>query len=82
MPDEEERQLIAFISGSLLDDGSRRIAADTLLFKERLLNSMNILDLVGYVERRLGRRLEDREFVMANFGSVRAIVGAFLRDGR
>ncbi len=81
MADEQER-LILFIVDSLLAGGSRQIAADTPLFKEKLLNSMNILDLVGYVERHLGRRLEDQEIVMANFESVRAITRTFFCHGR
>ena len=80
MPDDQER-LIAFIAGSLLEGESRQITADTPLFKEKVLNSMNVLDLIRYVERRLGRRLEDREIVMANFASVRTIAEAFLGDG-
>jgi acyl carrier protein len=43
---------------------------------------MNILDLIGYVETALGRRLEDDEIVMSNFTTVRAIARTFLTDGR
>jgi acyl carrier protein len=54
------------------------ITATTPLFKDRLLDSMNILALIGYVESRLGRKLAATDIVMANFGSVRDIVRAFL----
>ncbi|MDP9352677.1 MAG: phosphopantetheine-binding protein [Chloroflexota bacterium] len=80
MLEEQEHELIAFICCSVLEDGGKPIAADTQLFKEKRLNSMNILDLIGYVEQHLGRRLEDREIVMANFESVRSITRAFFTD--
>lgn len=53
-----------------------------MLFRERLLNSINILDLVAYVERQVGRPLDEDEIVMSNFESVNAIVEAFLSDER
>ena len=43
-----------------------------------MLDSINILGLIGYVEARIGRKLSAREIVMANFASVRDVVRAFL----
>ncbi len=74
----QEKDLIGFIAGSLIKKrGEAKVAPDTLLFKERLLDSMNILDLIGYVEKKIGRRLKDEEIVMTNFQSARAIINAF-----
>ena len=73
----EEAALVRFIQDSLLNDRAIRITPETRLFEERILDSMNILHLLGYVERRLRRRLTDDEIVMANFQSVRAMVAAF-----
>lgn len=39
---------------------------------------MNILYLIGYVEKALGRRLNDDEIVMSNFRTVRVIANTFL----
>lgn len=39
---------------------------------------MNILYLIGYVEKALGRRLTDDEIVMSNFRTVRVIAHTFL----
>ena len=66
-----------FIERRLLK-GGRRVRPTTSLFRRRLIDSMNILYLIGYVERALGRRLRDDEIVMSNFDSARAIVRAFL----
>lgn len=68
-----------YVREHVLRDPARELTAETLLFRERLLNSLNILDLVGYLEWRLGRRLDEDEIVMAHFESVRAMVRAFLQ---
>jgi len=41
---------------------------------------MNILDLLGYIEKQLGRQLSNDEVVMSNFESVRRITEIFLKD--
>lgn len=79
MPNQlQEKELVVFITESLIKKGgATKVAPDTLLFKERLLDSMNILDLIGYVEKKIGRRLKDEEIVMTNFQSARAMINAF-----
>ena len=69
-------ELLAFIQ-SIRKDGGLPVKPDTLLFKERVLDSLNVLSLIGYVEQRLGRSLEDREVNMRNFESASKIVAAF-----
>ena len=76
----EERQLLEFVSSQLVKAGQTRITPVTPLFADRVINSMNVLELIGYLERRLGRRLEDTEVTMPRFRSVRTIVGAFFHD--
>ena len=75
-----QEELIQFIQEVVLEGKEARISADTLLFKEQLLDSMNILHLIGYVEHKLNRRLADEEIVMSNFRSVRAIANAFFDE--
>lgn len=74
----DERTLLEFVSSTLVKRRDVEVTEDTLLFEDRLIDSMNILNLIGYVEKRLGRRLRDDEIVMSNFASVRAIAEAFL----
>lgn len=74
----QEEQLLKFIS--TLAGGRVVVDAATLLFEERVLDSMNILNLMGYVEKRLGRRLRDEEVTMPNFISVRQIVAVFFNN--
>ena len=78
MSTEPEQELVDFIKSRIVKNGCAAITPTTLLFKERLLDSMNILGLIGYVEARIGRKLRAREIVMTNFASVRDVVRAFL----
>ena len=73
-----EDALLAFVRRELAP--RRRIGAETGLFERGRLDSMNVLRLIAYVERALGRRLRPRELVMANFRTVRAISDRFFDD--
>ncbi len=79
MPDPESEQLLDFVRRRLIKQKRVRVDADTALFERRLIDSINILYLIGYVEKALGRRLTDDEMVMSNFRSVRVIATTFLR---
>lgn len=81
MPRDAEQELLDFVRAHVVPK-RRRVAADTPLFERRLVDSMNILKLVGYVERELGRQLRTRELVMSNFRTVRTIARTFLDDAR
>jgi acyl carrier protein len=78
--DGEERTLLAFVNRELLKGRDVSINADTRLFEDRLVDSMNILRLIAYIERKLGRRLDEKEIVMQKFATVRAMVEAFFND--
>ena len=78
MSAEREQELIDFIKTDVAKNPRATITPTTALFKDRVLDSMNILGLIGYVEARIGRKLSAREIVMANFASVRDVVRAFL----
>jgi acyl carrier protein len=75
---EREQELIDFIRTRVAKNHSVAITPTTPLFRDRLLDSMNILGLIGYVEAHIGRKLAAREIVMANFASVRDVVRGFL----
>lgn len=78
MPDPESERLLDFVRRRLLKQKGVLVDADTPLFERKLIDSINILYLIGYVEKSLGRRLTDDEIVMSNFRSVRVITSAFL----
>ena len=69
--------LLAFVNEKLLAGTGKTATTDSLLFKERLLDSVTVLSLIGYVEQKIGRRLTEREIALQNFASVSAMVTAF-----
>lgn len=71
-------QLLEFVRTRIVTDADVEIDASTPLFEEGLINSINILALIGYVEERLGRRLDDDEITMPHFRTVQTITDAFL----
>ena len=79
MPDPGSDLLLDFVRRRLLKQRGAMVDVDTPLFERKLIDSINILYLIGYVEKALGRRLTDDEIVMSNFRSVRVIAETFLR---
>lgn len=81
---EAEEDLIEFIRSRFIPDDQEGWAfeAETPLFEDGLINSINLLALIGFVECRKGRRLDDAEILMPNFRSVRAIASAFFGEDR
>ena len=79
MPDPQSERLLDFVRRRLVKQKGVRIDAQTPLFESKLIDSMNILYLIGYVEKVLGRRLRDDEIVMSNFRTVQVISNTFLR---
>jgi acyl carrier protein len=75
----QQDQLLKFVK-SICKNKELSIKSETLLFKEKVLDSMNILDLMGYIEKHLGRRLTDSEIVASNFESVKKLEDTFLKD--
>ena len=79
MPDPDSERLLDFVRRRMLKQKTVLVDPDTPLFERKLIDSINILYLIGYVEKALGRRLTDDEIVMSNFRSVRVIASTFLR---
>lgn len=73
----ESEDLINFIRNELITDKQITFTPSTKLFENRLIDSINILALIGFVEDKLGKRLTDDEVVMKNFTSVDSIEKAF-----
>lgn len=72
-------KLITFIQEDLASD-SQEITADTKLFEERIISSMNILDLISFIEQERGAKIPDDEVVMKNFQTPQKMAHTFLSD--
>ena len=72
-----ETELLDFIRKNLIKDKKISISKTTLLFKERILDSMSILDIIGFIENRINRKIRDEELIMNNFKNVKSIIEVF-----
>jgi len=76
-----ETRLLDFVRGKLVEPGSTEaITRDTLLFEERVVDSLRILELIAFVQSAIGRKIPDAQIVHANFKSVGTIAGVFSAD--
>ena len=81
------RALVAFIDGPLREvHGANMpdvaIEGGTPLFETGLIDSLAILDLLGFVEDLIDRRLRTHEVDMKHFGTVEAICQTFWSEAR
>lgn len=72
-----EEELIEFIKEKLLKNKDVHLTSKTLLFKDSILDSMNILDIIGFIEDKINREIKEDELVMSNFKDVSSIVEVF-----
>ncbi len=79
---ELESALIRFINEILPEIHPRlkarpRVCRSTPLFETGLIDSLAILDLIGFVEKVTGRAVPQRKVVMKFFRSVETIASSF-----
>jgi acyl carrier protein len=72
-------ELLAWLNARFARDGIT-IGAATPLFKDGLINSIRILEIIAWVERALGRVIPDRDIRMDNFATVERIAAGFARE--
>jgi acyl carrier protein len=80
MSAQESAELLEFVRQLVRKRSSQTVTPSTMLFEERILTSMNILDLIGFIENRLQRKLGEQELLMINFRSVDDMQRAFFDD--
>lgn len=75
MADDTKTAIRAFIiENFLFGDDSHPLPDDMSLIDNDLVDSTGILELVGYIEKEFGFRVEDREIVPANLDSIARIL--------
>lgn len=72
-----ETRLLVFVRDELLGTSGRPVDEETYLFDDGLVDSLKILQLIAFVEIETGQTIPDRDVVMANFRTVRAIARRF-----
>jgi acyl carrier protein len=77
MGKSHKEKLTAFIQEELAS-GDQEIVPNIPLFEERIIDSMNILDLISFIEEERGAEIPDEQVVMKNFRSVETMANVFL----
>ncbi len=72
-----EIAIVDFIKNGILKDKGISINKKTPLFKKGILDSMNILDIIGFIENKIGRKIKDDELIMKNFKDVNSLIEVF-----
>ena len=76
-----EARLVAFISKKLVaPTAGVTVGPETLLFEEGLIDSLQILAMIAFVERDLDIRIPDSAVRLKSFQSVRAIAETFVQE--
>ena len=76
MPGIEE-QLIGYCRETF----AAEVASDTRLIEKGIIDSMGIMELVGYIEQQFGIELEMDDMTIDNFGAVSAIKALIMSKG-
>ncbi len=73
-----EERLLAFIRELCAQNGiTADIGRDTPLFESRLINSMRIIDLMGFIESELSLEVPEDKLTMNFFRTPRVIADTF-----
>lgn len=73
-----EDKVKKYITENMLFSNAYPFSDETSFLENGVVDSMNVMELVAYVEEVFGMDVADREIVPANFDSVRNLAG-FIR---
>jgi acyl carrier protein len=71
-----EARLLRFTREKLAAPGDA-ITIETLLFEDRVIDSLKVLELIAFLQSALGRTIPDAQIVLANFRSIATIARVF-----
>jgi acyl carrier protein len=75
---ELEQRLLRFTRERLAErEVADGITVDTLLFEDRVIDSLKVLELIAFLQSALGRKIPDAQIVLANFRSIATIARVF-----
>ena len=70
-----EQTIKTFIEDNLVrDTRNRTVGFDEQLIDRGVLDSMGLMNLIGFIEEKAGIRVPDDEVLLENFASINAIV--------
>ncbi len=65
-----EEEIIEFIVDELLEDDDEEITPNTSLFKDQILDSLNLLSLIDFLEKKFGIKIAPSEVNYENLDTV------------
>lgn len=75
---ELQQRLLRFTRDKLAaPEFADAITIDTLLFEDRVIDSLKVLELIAFLQSALGRKVPDAQIVLANFRSIATIARVF-----
>ncbi len=74
----DAKDILDYIKNELLEDESFEIDEDSSLFQDRILDSLNLLSLISFLEDKYSIKVETSEVNIDNLDSVTKIT-AFLQ---
>ncbi len=72
---DRKTELMEFVEKELLHGRKSDLQDDEDLLSAGIIDSLGILQLVGFVEKRFGIQVPDEDVVYENFHSIRALAG-------
>lgn len=72
---DREQMILDYIKQDLLKGRMASLGKDDDLLDSGILNSLGILQLVAFIDERLGIQIPDEDVVYENFNSVAALTG-------
>ncbi len=73
--DPREAKMLVFIRS--IARSRVRVSRDTALFDDGILDSMNILDLIAFIETEFCIKLSDDDITLDNFRTLKKIIDKF-----
>jgi len=71
---ERTQQILTFIEDELLEDPDVEVNPDTSLFQDRVLDSLNLVRLIGFLEKTFNVKISTSEVTIENLDSINNMI--------
>lgn len=82
MSEGQEEIILAFLYSDILDDDEIQVKNNDSLFQSGILDSLNMIVLIGFIEKTFNIKIAPSEITIDNFDSVENIVSFVGRKHR
>jgi len=68
------KMILEFIQNELIDDLDTELSVDISLFQDRLLDSLNLVSMINFLEKTFGIKINTSEVTLENLDSVQKMM--------